>query len=104
MSGNLSKQPELKELKKIFESKALVDFTKNGERIAYGWAWKDLEPYIEAYATQRYRDGERAGRIDERREARNLAHLHSRNECRELDEIFDKRLEAITTTTNGKEE
>jgi hypothetical protein len=40
---------ELKELRKTFQSRALAVFrTPDGERVAYGWAWRDLRPLIQA--------------------------------------------------------
>lgn len=47
---------ELRGFKKIFETKALVDFTRNGEKVAYGWEWKDLEPLIIEYTEYKLKD------------------------------------------------
>ena len=41
-----------KQLKRDFKSKAYVDFTKNGERVAYGWRVDDFMKLVDTYAQQ----------------------------------------------------
>lgn len=43
---------ELRAFRKIYQSRALAVFRKDGERVAYGWSWESLKPELEQLIKQ----------------------------------------------------